>query len=39
VAIPATSSLHHMTDNLAAGFGETPDAATRARMISYIESV
>jgi diketogulonate reductase-like aldo/keto reductase len=39
VAIPATSSLRHMTDNLAAGFGETPDAATRARMISYIESV
>jgi diketogulonate reductase-like aldo/keto reductase len=39
VAIPATSSLRHMADNLAAGFGEMPDAATRARMISYIESV
>jgi diketogulonate reductase-like aldo/keto reductase len=39
VAIPATSSLRHMTDNLAAGFGEIPDAATRERMISYIESV
>jgi diketogulonate reductase-like aldo/keto reductase len=39
VAIPATSSLRHMTDNLAAGFGDMPDAATRARMISFIDSV
>jgi diketogulonate reductase-like aldo/keto reductase len=38
-AIPATSRLHHMTDNLAAGFGDMPDAATRARMISFIDSV
>lgn len=37
--IPATSSVRHMTDNLAAGVGEMPDKATRARMISFIESI
>jgi diketogulonate reductase-like aldo/keto reductase len=37
--IPATSSIRHMTDNLAAGFGEMPDAATRAKMISFIDSI
>lgn len=37
--IPATSSIRHMTDNLAAGFGEMPDAAMRARMISFIDSL
>jgi diketogulonate reductase-like aldo/keto reductase len=37
--IPATSSLRHMTDNLAAGFGELPDAAIRKRMTSFIESI
>jgi diketogulonate reductase-like aldo/keto reductase len=37
--IPATSKLRHMTDNLAAGFGEMPDATTRARMISFIDSL
>jgi hypothetical protein len=31
--------LRHMADNLAAGFGDMPDAATRARMISFIDSV
>jgi diketogulonate reductase-like aldo/keto reductase len=39
VAIPATSRLRHMSDNLAAGFGEMPDAATRERMISFIDSL
>jgi diketogulonate reductase-like aldo/keto reductase len=39
VAIPATSRLRHMTDNLAAGFGDMPDAAARARMISFIDSL
>jgi diketogulonate reductase-like aldo/keto reductase len=38
-AIPATTRLRHMTDNLAAGFGEMPDAATRARMLSFIDSL
>jgi len=37
--IPATSDSRHMTDNLAAGFGEMPDAAMRARMISFIDSL
>jgi diketogulonate reductase-like aldo/keto reductase len=37
--IPATNKLRHMTDNLAAGFGEMPDATTRARMISFIDSL
>jgi diketogulonate reductase-like aldo/keto reductase len=34
-AIPATSKLHHMADNLGAGFGRMPDAATRARMAAF----
>lgn len=34
--IPATSKLHHMTDNLGAGFGPLPDAAVRQRMIDYV---
>jgi len=37
--IPATSSVRHMTDNLEAGFGEMPDQATRAKMISFIDSL
>jgi hypothetical protein len=38
-AIPATSKLHHMQDNMAAGFGRLPDAALRKRMISYFEAL
>lgn len=34
--IPATSDPAHMVDNLGAGFGELPDAETRARMIRFI---
>jgi diketogulonate reductase-like aldo/keto reductase len=37
--IPATSDPGHMADNLGAGFGELPDAATRAKMIRFIGSV
>lgn len=37
--IPATRKPHHMTDNLAAGFGALPDAATRKRMVEFIESL
>lgn len=37
--IPATSKLKHMVDNMAAGFGRLPDAATRKRMIDLIESI
>lgn len=38
-AIPATSKPRHMIDNMGAGFGRLPDAATRARMIQYIEAL
>lgn len=35
-AIPATSNPRHMADNLGAGFGAMPDAATRRRMLSLV---
>ena len=35
-AIPATSKPHHMADNLEAGFGQLPDAATRRRMLEFL---
>ncbi len=35
-AIPATSKVHHMRDNLAAGFGALPDSASRERMIQLV---
>jgi len=38
-AIPATSKLHHMRDNMAAGFGRLPDATLRKRMISHFEAL
>jgi diketogulonate reductase-like aldo/keto reductase len=38
-AIPATSKPHHMLDNMAAGFGQLPDATMRARMLAYINSL
>lgn len=34
--IPATSDPKHMADNLAAGSGPLPDAATRERMIRFV---
>lgn len=37
--IPATSDPRHMADNLGAGFGELPDAATRERMVELIGAV
>lgn len=37
-AIPATSKPHHMADNLEAGFGALPDAATRRRMVDFMRS-
>ncbi|MCR4302176.1 MAG: aldo/keto reductase [Sulfuricaulis sp.] len=36
-AIPATSKVDHMLDNMGAGFGRLPDAATRRRMLEYFE--
>jgi diketogulonate reductase-like aldo/keto reductase len=37
--IPATSRPRHMRDNMGAGFGELPDAATRVRMERALESL
>lgn len=37
--IPATSKPLHMRDNLQAGFGELPDAATRQRMIAFMKEL
>lgn len=37
--IPATSQAKHMRDNLEAGFGELPDAATRERMIRFVKEL
>lgn len=38
-AIPATSKPHHMRDNLEAGFGPMPDAATRRRMVDFMNGL
>lgn len=38
-AIPATSKLHHMQDNMGAGFGRLPDAAMRKKMIAWLDSL
>jgi len=34
-AIPATAKVDHLTDNMRAGLGPMPDAATRERMARY----
>jgi len=38
-AIPATSKVHHMLDNMGAGFGRLPDPATRRRMETYFKAL
>jgi diketogulonate reductase-like aldo/keto reductase len=38
-AIPATSRADHMAENMGALYGRLPDAAMRARMIRYVESL
>ena len=38
-AIPATSRVEHMRENMGAARGPLPDAKTRARMIAYVESL
>ena len=38
-AIPATSKVKHMVDNMQAGYGDLPDAATRERMIKYLQNI
>jgi diketogulonate reductase-like aldo/keto reductase len=36
-AIPATSKVKHMEDNMAAGYGRLPDARERERMVRFVE--
>lgn len=37
--IPATGKIHHMADNLGAGFGPLPAEKTRQRMADYFDSL
>jgi len=37
--IPATRNPQHMIDNLGAGFGDLPDAATRDRMVKFFATL
>lgn len=37
--IPATSKVHHMVDNMGAGYGRLPDAAMRRRMVDHFDSL
>ena len=37
--IPATTKLHHMADNLGAGFGALPDHSTRQRIVDYFDTL
>jgi len=37
--IPATTRVDHVRENMAAATGRLPDAAMRARMIAYVESL
>jgi diketogulonate reductase-like aldo/keto reductase len=38
-AIPATSRIDHMRENMGALYGRLPDAALRERMIRYVETL
>jgi aryl-alcohol dehydrogenase-like predicted oxidoreductase len=38
-AIPATSSIDHMLQNIGALSGRLPDRTMRARMVNYVESL
>jgi diketogulonate reductase-like aldo/keto reductase len=38
-AIPATSKVAHMVDNMGAGVGRLPEAAVRRRMLEYVEAL
>jgi predicted aldo/keto reductase-like oxidoreductase len=38
-AIPATSKVKHMKDNMQAGIGRLPTASERAKMIRFFESL
>jgi diketogulonate reductase-like aldo/keto reductase len=38
-AIPATTRVDHVEENIGASYGRLPDEAMRARMISYVEGL
>lgn len=38
-AIPATTRVDHVRENMAAASGRLPDPAMRARMIAYVEDL
>jgi diketogulonate reductase-like aldo/keto reductase len=38
-SIPATSKVHHMVDNMTAGYGRMPDERERKRMFEYYTSI
>jgi diketogulonate reductase-like aldo/keto reductase len=38
-AIPATTRVDHVQENLAVASGQLPDAAMRARMIAHVEQL
>lgn len=38
-AIPATTKLHHLKDNMGAAYGRLPDAKTRGKMVTYLEQL
>lgn len=38
-AIPATSQIEHLRENIAAGYGRLPDEAMRKKMIAYIKNL
>jgi diketogulonate reductase-like aldo/keto reductase len=37
--IPATAKPHHLRDNMTAGYGRLPDAATRIKMEKHLQSI
>ncbi len=37
--IPATSRVHHLQDNMAAGVGRLPDPAMRKKMVDYFAAI
>ncbi len=39
VAIPGTTQLRHLVDNMAANYGPLPDAATRERMVELFDAL
>ena len=38
-AIPATSQIEHLRENMAAGYGRLPDEPMRKKMFAYIENL